>query len=65
MLSETNLLLCLAASLPLIMTPGPDIIYVAARFALLCLFVYGVVGFFSGSLGDVLVEKQRFAGALR
>ncbi len=34
-------------------------------FALLCLVVYGLVGYFSGSLGDVLVEKPRFAGALR
>ena len=34
-------------------------------FALLCLVVYGVVGYFSGSLGDVLAEKPRLAGALR
>ena len=31
MLRETNFLLFLAASLPLIMTPGPDMIYVATR----------------------------------
>ena len=34
-------------------------------FVLLCLVVYGVVGYFSGSLGDVLAEKPRFSGALR
>ena len=34
-------------------------------FALLCLVVYGLVGYFSGSLGDVLIDKPRFAGALR
>lgn len=31
MLRETNFLLFLAASLPLILTPGPDMIYVATR----------------------------------
>lgn len=34
-------------------------------FALLCLIVYGFVGYFSGSLGDVLADKPGFAGALR
>ena len=34
-------------------------------FALLCLIVYGVVGYFSGSLGDVLAGKPGLAGALR
>ena len=34
-------------------------------FALLCLIVYGLVGYFSGSLGNVLVDKPRVAGALR
>lgn len=34
-------------------------------FALLCLFVYGLVGYFSGSPGDVLVDRPCFAGALR
>ena len=34
-------------------------------FAMLCLIVYGLVGYFFGSLGDVLIDKPRFAGALR
>lgn len=34
-------------------------------FALLCLFVYGLVGYFSGSLGEALIERPRFAGILR
>ena len=34
-------------------------------FALLCLIVYGFVGYFSGSFGDVLADKPRAAGALR
>lgn len=34
-------------------------------FALLCLIVYGFVGYFSGSLGDVLADNPGFAGALR
>ena len=42
-----------------------QVLVLGSIFALLCLFVYGLVGYFSGSLGDVLVEKPRFAGALR
>lgn len=34
-------------------------------FALLCLIVYGFVGYFSGSLGDLLARRPRFSDALR
>ena len=34
-------------------------------FALLCLIVYGVVGYFSGTLGDALADKPGLAGVLR
>lgn len=35
-----------------------------STFGLLCPIAYGLVGYFSGRLGDVLVEKPRVAGAL-
>ena len=34
-------------------------------FALLCLIVYGAVGYFSGTLGDALADKPGLAGVLR
>lgn len=34
-------------------------------FALLCLVVYGLVGYFSGSLGETMVRRPQFAVALR
>ena len=34
-------------------------------FALLCLIVYGVVGYFSGTLSDALADKPGLAGVLR